>query len=61
MLGSFERFMYGENQINKKPRINWYDLATQEARNRFNKTYEELNKEEVRELVRVLSGLIPYW
>jgi len=53
--------MNGENQLQKRQKLNWYALATQEANNRFKKTYEELNPEELKELLGVLAGNLPYW
>ena len=62
MSGTFKDFMVGENQFKqKKQRINWYNLATQEADNRFNKRYEDLTPQELKELISVLAGTLPYW
>jgi hypothetical protein len=57
MSRTFESMIYDR----KERRINWYNLATIEAQNRFNKPYEALTPTELKELIQVLAGTVPYW
>ena len=61
MIGKFQAFMNGENQIiRRKPRLNLYDLATSMSKGRFNKPYEELSKSELHEILKDISELTTY-